>query len=87
MSIHHMAGQWFAGLDGPTRAAVLAHRGGPLPRWMTDSLGGALIPTVSAEDLNGPADFMTPMFSDFLTLDAPGFDLWLNTPALEQPGV
>lgn len=82
MSIHHMASQWFAGLDRPTRAAVLAHGGGPLPRWMTDSLRGALIPTVCIEDANGPADHMTPMLYDFLTVDAPGLDLWLNAPAL-----
>jgi hypothetical protein len=81
MSDHHMASNWFTGLDGPTRAAVLAHGGGPMPRWMTDSLRGARLPTLSAKDRNGPGDYMTPMLKDFLTIDAPGLDLWLNAPA------
>jgi hypothetical protein len=82
MSIYDKGSQWFTGLDAPTRAAVLAHVAGPLPRWLTDSLRGAQIPTVSSQAPYGHADLMTTLLRDFLTHEAPGVDLRLREPVL-----
>ncbi|MCU1392134.1 MAG: hypothetical protein JWM34_562 [Ilumatobacteraceae bacterium] len=89
MSIYDRASDWFSGLDGLDRTAVLALGGKPLPGWVAESLELAGIRTVPAEVPIGTGyrsvEFMTTVLSDFLTHEALALDVGLradrSTPA------
>lgn len=82
MSIYDRASVWFASLDGLGRAAMLRIHGTPLPDWVTASVVGAGVPTVTAQIPIGAscrtASFMPTILADFLAHEAPTMDVMLR---------